>query len=184
MERLELVNVGEATGSTKELLNGAKSQLGMIPNLFRAIALSPVVLENYMNESQLLAKGMLRADLREQIALTVAGLNQCDYCASAHTALGKRAGLSNEELKLSLHAKATDAKAQAALTFTRAILDSRGSVNDSELADVRAAGFSDGEIVEMVAHVAHNIFTNYLNNLVKTEVDFPLVRSIELECAA
>jgi AhpD family alkylhydroperoxidase len=122
-----------------------------------------------------LRRGRLPVGLQEQIALAVAETNSCDYCLSAHTALGRGAGLSNDELAASREARATDRKAAAALQFARVVVDRRGDVRDLDLAAVRAAGYSDGEIAEIIAHVALNVFTNYFNRAAQTDIDFPLV---------
>lgn len=105
----------------------------------------------------------------------MAEVNGCDYCLSAHTALGRGAGLSDEQLDASRAGQASDPKASAALQFARATVESRGGVADSDLGRVRAAGFSDAEVVEIIAHVALNVFTNYFNRAAQTEIDFPKV---------
>ena len=107
--------------------------------------------------------------------MAVAEANACDYCLSAHTALGHGAGLADDEIAAAREARAADPKAAAALRFARAVVEQRGAVRDQELASVRAAGYTDGEIVEIIAHVALNVFTNYFNRAAQTDVDFPLV---------
>jgi len=141
----------------------------------RTMAQSPAVLEGYLGFGAALRRGRLPVGLQEQIALAVAETNSCDYCLSAHTALGRGAGLSNDELAASREARATDRKAAAALQFARVVVDRRGDVRDLDLAAVRAAGYSDGEIAEIIAHVALNVFTNYFNIANNVEVDFPKV---------
>ena len=119
---------------------------------------------------------MLNAKLREQITLTVADANSCEYCLSAHTAIGKMVGLNENELVASRQASSGDAKTDAALKFAHQIVVKRGELLDSEVQAVRAAGYNDGEITEIVANVALNIFTNYFNEIAKTEIDFPRVQ--------
>jgi AhpD family alkylhydroperoxidase len=131
--------------------------------------------EAYLAFGSALQKGLLPASLQEQIALTVAEANACDYCLSAHTALGRAAGLSSDALAASREGRASEPRPAAALQFARAIVDRRGAVTDHDVARVRAAGFSDGEIAEIIAHVGLNVFTNYFNRAVHTEIDFPLV---------
>jgi uncharacterized peroxidase-related enzyme len=175
MPRLKAIDPQDATGKAKVLLDGVQAKIGMVPNLMRTYANSPAALEAYLNFSGALGGGLLNAKLREQIALTVADANSCEYCLSAHTAIGKMVGLNENELVASRRATATDAKTDAALKFAHQIVVKRGEVLDSEVQAVRAAGYNDSEIVEIVANVALNIFTNYFNHVAQTVVDFPKV---------
>ncbi|MEN9866974.1 MAG: hypothetical protein RL748_2564 [Pseudomonadota bacterium] len=177
MTRIAALNPSDAPANAQPLLAAVEKKLGIVPNLFKTFAHSPAVLASYLAQTEALAGGVLRASLREQIALVTAGTNQCDYCASAHTLLGKGAGVSATEAALNLHGQASDSKVQAALTFANAIIDSRGRVSDAHLAAVREAGYNEAEIVEIIAHVSLNIFTNYFNFVANTEIDFPLVKT-------
>jgi AhpD family alkylhydroperoxidase len=127
-----------------------------------------------------LHRGLLPASLQEQIALTVAEVNTCDYCLSAHSALGRGAGLSSGEIVASRDGRASDPRAAVALQFAQALLERRGAVTEQDFARVRAAGFGDGEIAEIIAHVGLNVFTNYFNRAVDTAIDFPLVTAGQL----
>ncbi len=175
MPRLNAIDPKEATGKAKELLDGVKAKLGSVPNLMRTFANSLAALEGYLGLSGALAGGLLNAKLREQIALTVADANSCEYCLSAHTVIGKMVGLNESEIVWSRQASSGDAKTDAALKFAHQIVVKRGEVLDSEVQAVREAGYSDGEITEIVANVALNIFTNYFNHIAQTVVDFPKV---------
>ena len=150
---------------------------GRISNFTRALANSPAALEAYLHFSESLAGGFLSAQLREQIALIVAEINSCQYCLSAHSSIGLIVGLSEEEITNARRASSTDLKSDAALKFVRALVLQRGEVSQDDLDGVRDAGFTDGEIVEIVAHVALSIFTNYFNHVARTEIDFPEVDS-------
>lgn len=165
-------------------LDGLKEKLGSVPNIFGTFANSPAVLDFYMQGSGALGNTSLSAALRESIALTVAGANACDYCASAHTVIGKGAGLSDDEAGQNLHGKSADAKTQAALDFAALLVEQRGNVNDNDVQAVRDAGYTDGEVLEIVAVVAFNIFTNYFNHVADTDVDFPLVSTSDVSKAA
>jgi uncharacterized peroxidase-related enzyme len=156
-----------------------EKQLGVVPNMMRTMAQAPRVLEGYLALSRALGRGLLPGALQEQIALAVAERNGCDYCLSAHTALGRRAGLSEGELAASRAGVAADAKSNAALQFALSVLQHRGGVSDDDLARVRAAGFSDAEITEIIAHVSLNVLTNYFNRAADTEIDFPRVIAAE-----
>ena len=175
MPRLNAIDPKEATGKAKELLDGVKAKLGIVPNLMRTFANSPAALKGYLSFSGALGDGLLKAKVREQIALAVADANNCEYCLSAHTAIGKMMGLNDSEIVSSRQASSGDAKTDAALKFAHQIVVKRGEVLNSEIETVRNAGFSDGEITEIVANVALNIFTNYFNHVAQTVVDFPKV---------
>lgn len=177
MTHIRPLELAEAAPKAQELLGGVQQKMGIVPNLFKVIAHSPAALEAYLDQGAALAGTSLSMKLREQIAVTIAGVNGCDYCASAHTAIGKGAGLSAEELTDNLAGGASDSKTQVALFFARAVVDGRGWVDDAALQSVRDAGFTEGEIVEIVALVGANIFTNYLNHLAGTEIDFPVVKT-------
>ena len=175
MQRIAAVNPGEATGKAKELLDSVQAKLGMTPNLMKTLAAGPAVLEAYLKFGAALSTGKLDAKFREQIALAVAQTNSCEYCLSAHTAFGQRVGLRPEEIAGSREAHSSDGKQNAGLHFVQALVVQRGIVSDQEVAKVKAAGFSDGDIAELVANVAVNVFTNYFNHVARTDVDFPPV---------
>jgi uncharacterized peroxidase-related enzyme len=175
MPRLDAVDSGAATGKTKELLDQVHQELGFVPNMIRTMAVSPAVVEGYLGLSGALAGGALTPKVREQIALAVGEANGCQYCVSAHTAIGKRLGVTEAELEASRAGASSDPKVQAALTFVRALVEQRGDVSDADVARVRGAGWSDPEVAEIVAHVALNVFTNYFNLTAGTEIDFPRI---------
>jgi uncharacterized peroxidase-related enzyme len=172
------------TAEAQAQLDGVKAKLGSVPNIFQTFSHSPAVLDFYMQGSGALGNTSISAALRESIALTVAGLNSCDYCASAHTVIGKGAGLSDDETAQNLHGNSTDAKAQAALDFAALLVEQHGNVNDNDVQAVKDAGYTEGEVLEITAVVAFNIFTNYFNHVADTEVDFPLVSTSEVSKAA
>jgi uncharacterized peroxidase-related enzyme len=176
MSRITAVDPAKATGKTKELLDAVKKKLGLIPNMTRTMAQSPAVLEAYVNFSGALERGKLDAKLREQLALISAEANSCSYCASAHTAIGKIVGLDEDAILSAREGHSSDLKTDAALTFARAVIGKRGDVSDADVQAAKDAGFSEGEIGEIIAHVALNIFTNYFNIVAQTEIDFPKVQ--------
>lgn len=180
MSRISAVDRTHAGEHVAQTFDAIQKTLGMVPNMMRTMAQSPSVLDGYLGLSGALGRGRLASTLQERIALAVAEANACDYCLSAHTALGRRAGLSDDELTASREGRSADASADAALRFAMAVLDRRGAVTDDDLARVRAAGFPDAEIVEIIAHVALNVFTNYFNRAAGTEIDFPKVTAGQL----
>jgi len=175
MQRITAVNPTEATGKAKELLDGVQAKLGMTPNLMKTLAAAPAALDAYLKFGAALGTGKLDAKFREQIALAVAQANSCEYCLSAHATFGQMMGLTPEEIAASREAHSSDGKRDAGLHFVQALVVQRGIVSDQEVAKVRAAGFSDGDIAELVANVAVNVFTNYFNHVARTDVDFPRV---------
>lgn len=179
MSRIPIpVSIDKAPVPAKPFLEAVESHLGSVPNMFRLIATSPQTLEGYLGLNGALAKGKLDAATRERIALAVANVNGCTYCNSAHAYLGARFGkLDEAEIAANRDGHSTDPKADAALRFARKIAAERGIVTDADLQSVRAAGFSDAELVEIVAHVALNTLTNYVNNVFGTEVDFPVAEA-------
>ena len=175
MSRIPPVDQNTTTDSVRKNFDAIQKQLGVVPNMMRTMAQSPTVLEGYLGFGAALRGGRLPVGLQEQIGLAVAETNSCDYCLSAHTVLGRGAGLSTDEIVASREARSADPKAAAALQFARAVVDRRGDVRDQDLARVRTAGYTDGEIAEIIAHVALNVFTNYFNRAAQTDIDFPLV---------
>lgn len=175
MPRIPAVDPSLATGSAKQLLDAVQAALGVTPNLMRTLANAPAALKGALDLNAALASGVLDRKFREQIALTVAETNACGYCLAAHTALGAKAGLTAAEISASRNARAADAKRDAGLKFAYVVVVARGLVTDADLAKARAAGLSDAEITEIVAHVALNILTNYINHVAQTTIDFPVV---------
>ncbi len=177
MTRISPVDPEHAEGKARTLLEGVRKSSGMTPNLLATMAHSPAALEAYMAVNKALSGGRLSPQLRELIAVTVAGENGCDYCAAAHTALGRSLGLGDDELGAALRGLATDPHTAAGLEFARRIVIERGWVGDDDVQRVRDAGYSDGDIAEIIATVAASIFSNYFNHIAQTEVDFPPVKT-------
>lgn len=175
MNRINQVDPASVTGKSRQLLDAVRSKLGVVPNLTRVLANAPAALEGYLHFSGALAGGTLNAKVREQISLAVAETNLCGYCLSAHAFIGGKLGLTDQEIADARHANAATGKTDAILKLARSVVIQRGEVSDSDFASARASGLNDGEIVETVANVALNIFTNYMNHVARTVVDFPEV---------
>jgi uncharacterized peroxidase-related enzyme len=176
MSRVASIDPSSALAAVKPLLDGVQKGMGMTPNMFRVAAQSPAALESLVALFGATGKGRFDARTRESIALAVSEANGCDYCLSAHTALGKHAGLAAGALADARLAKTEDGRLGALLKLTRAIVDHRGRVGDAVVDEARRAGLSDADVVEVVANVALTTFTNYLNEVAGTDIDFPLVR--------
>lgn len=178
MRRLKALNPDEATGKTKEMFTAIYSKFGVVPNMMRAMGTSSALLEGYLNFSAALDHGTLGAKTNKLIALAVAESNQCNYCLSVHTYLGVNLlKIDAAILDAARTGKANDTKTEAILTFAKALVSKRGSVNDDDVNAIKAVGLTDSEIGEVIGQVALNTLTNYFNNTANTEIDFPLVEA-------
>lgn len=180
MSRITIPAREAVPSASQPLLDAVEKQLGVIPNLFRLVALSPAALQGYLGLNGALAKA-LDVKTRERIALAVAQSNGCDYCLSAHSYLGLTlAKIDSAEIAQNRKGTSSDPKANAAVAFAAKVTQARGKVTDADLHAVKAAGFNDAQIVEIVALVAENVFTNFINTVAQTEIDFPVVRAAEI----
>jgi uncharacterized peroxidase-related enzyme len=179
MSRLVTPSTIEAAPEqARPLLTAVNKQLGVVPNMFRLIANSPQTLEGFLGLFGALGKGALPAATRERIALAVAEANGCNYCLSAHTYLGRNvAKLDDAEITANRNGASNDPRADAAVRFAAKLVTLRGQVNEADLSAVKLAGYSDGQILEIIAHVSLNVFTNYVNEALQTEIDFPFVEA-------
>lgn len=175
MARMDLLTLETAPEGSKGVLSDVTNKMGKIINIFKAMANSPATLKTYFAIDGALGQKTLDNAIAERIGLALATVNGCEYCTAAHSYLAKGL-LSDEEIANARKGKSTDAKAQAALDFAAAVMKMAGKVSDDELAKVRTAGFSDGEILEIVAVVTLNFFTNSINNVAQTTVDFPKIK--------
>lgn len=171
MSRVPL-NTVDSTG----LLAQIHQAFGATPNMFKAVSNSPAALKSMWGSFGALGGGKLGAKLGEQIAVAIADRNDCEYCLAAHTALGRKAGASADEMSAAQAGQSSDPKTAAALRFAVAVVSHRAKVDDEQVEELRTVGFSDEEIVEIMAHVALNLFTNYVNVAFQVPVDFPGVK--------
>jgi uncharacterized peroxidase-related enzyme len=179
MTRIVTPTADNTPAASMPLLDAVNKQLGVIPNLMKVVGNSPAALEGYLSLSGALGKGTLGAKTGERIALAVAELNGCNYCLSAHSYLAANlAKLDAAEIEANRRGSSDDAKAAAAVLFATQVVKARGHVVDADVAAVKAAGFSQGEIIEIVVHVALNTLTNYVNEVAQTEIDFPVAAAL------
>ena len=176
MPRLSPYPHAAASGPRKELMDAVQTQFGAVINMFGTVAHSPAALKAMLGAFGALSEGRLGAALGEQIAVAIADRNGCEYCLSAHTLLGKKAGVSAEAMEEARHGKSADPRTQAAIAFALKVVERRAHIDDGDIGALRGAGFDDEEIVEIVAHVALNLFTNYVNVAFDVDVDFPSVK--------
>lgn len=180
MSRLSIPTLDTAPEASKPTLDAVHKQLGVVPNLFRLIGSSPAALSAFSSFQGAMSK-TLDLRTRERIALAVAQVNGCDYCLSAHTYLGLNlARISPEEIALNRKGESNDDKANAAVGFAVKVTQDRGHVSQDDINVLRNAGYTDAQVVEIIALVAENSFTNYLNEVAQTDIDFPVVRAADL----
>lgn len=175
MPRIHPIDPATADATTASTLKAVQKKLGMLPNIFTTFAHSPAALKSYLQQGEALAGGRLSARQREQIALAVAQENACEYCVSAHTAIGRGAGLSADAIARARRGEANEALDHAITRFALQVVRSRAEISAADLAAAGQAGLDDGLIVEIIANVSLNVLTNYLNKVAGTEVDFPIV---------
>ncbi|MDD2919523.1 peroxidase-related enzyme [Rhodoferax sp.] len=175
MSRITAVSNENANTEQRSLLDAIQSQLGMVPNFLRVFAHSPDALKAFLGLHHIANKGSLDAATRERIALALAQKNQCEYCLSAHSAIGRKAGLSGAEIEANRAGSSMDVKASVAVKFARALAEHNGEVTNMELQSMRDVGYSDADIVEVITHVGMNILTNILGKSSRVEIDFPKV---------
>lgn len=176
MNRVPLIERTATSPDRQALLDDIHGAFGTTPNMFRAVANSPAALKSMWAAFGALGAGALGAKLGEQIAVAVADRNACAYCLAAHTALGRKAGASAEEMQHAQAGESTDPRTQAALRFALQLVNTRGQASAGDVQGLRGAGFGDEEVVEIIAHVALNLFTNYVNVALAVPVDFPAVK--------
>jgi len=172
MSRVQLIDSAHTTADREALLSHVHKAFGATPNMFKAVANSPAALKSMWGSFGALGAGVLGAKLGEQIAVAIADRNRCEYCLAAHTMLGKGAGATAEEMSTAQAGQAADPKTAAALTFALTVVSNRAQLSEADFAALRGAGFDDEHIVEILAHVALNIFTNYVNIAFDVPVDF------------
>lgn len=181
MTRLKAISPDEATGKTKELFDAIQGKLGMVPNMMRTMGNSPALLEGYLNLSGALSHGKLGPKTGELLALAISQKNNCDYCLSAHSFIGEKlVHIDAKTLHDARSGNAADAKTDAILKFANVLVNKQGLVNDADVDTIKAAGLTDGEIGEIVGHVALNVLTNYFNNTANPSIDFPVVNAGQL----
>lgn len=176
MSHVPLINANDTTADRAAVLSQVQRAFGTIPNMFRAVANSPAALRSMWGSFGALGAGSLPAKLGEQIAVAVADRNHCEYCLAAHTVLGQKAGATAEEMATAQAGHSADPKTDAALRFALQLVEQRGQVSGGDVRRLRGQGFTDTDIVEIVAHVALNLFTNYVNVALNVPVDFPPVK--------
>lgn len=178
MSAISTLSDSEVSAHVGQIFAEAKASMGKVPNLFRVLAHAPAALDVYTGSKHALHDGVLTPQAQEQIAIAIAAANGCDYCLAAHTGGARAVGVSAEDRASAQQGRTSDAKVQAVLDLALAINATHGQAASPALDAARAYGLSDAEILETVAHVAINILTNSVNNIVGTVLDFPKVERL------
>jgi uncharacterized peroxidase-related enzyme len=178
MARIAIPTIEDAPAKSQPILRNYVQVLGVVPNFFAMISQSPDALKAIADMHAALGKS-LGHKTRERIHIMTAEVNGCSYCLSAHTYLGGKLQLSSEDMELNREGHSTDPKADAALQFAHKVARSRGHIEDADVEAVRAAGFNEAEIIDIVAETAFSFITNIFNNTFKTETDatFPALHT-------
>ena len=177
MRTLKSLSFEEANSNSQEIFNAVKGKIGMVPNLYAAMGVSDKLLGGFLSFTETLKSGELSAKEYEAVALATSQANGCAYCLSAHTAIGKMNGLTDAETEQNRQGLSSDEKVAAGLNFAQSVTKNRGNVSADEIAAIKVAGYTDGDVLEIVLNVVANTLTNYVNHIAKTEIDFPEVNS-------
>ena len=175
MSRIAVIDKDNASVEQKNLLDAIQAKLGMVPNFLRVFANSPAALKAFLGLYGVASEGSLSPQTRERIAVALAQQNSCEYCLSAHTAMGRKAGLTGNEMAANRAGSSEDAKAAVAVKLARSLSEHKGEVTTAELLEARNAGYNDADIVEIITHVGMNILTNIIGKASQVEIDFPKV---------
>lgn len=174
MPRIKQVNRNEVDAWTRKLLGKVEESLGLVPNMFRCMGNSDVTLDGFLSLNASLSAGRLGGKNIKCVILATSELNGCEYCASAHTQMAKDAGLlTDEECVNARRCIGSDEKSQAMLSFVKRVLETKGKVSDQDVKVLAQEGFTDGEIVEILATMALATLANYVSNVGEPELDFP-----------
>ena len=176
MARIQPLAIEAADPTTAATLQAVKTKIGMVPNLFATLERAPAALNGYLALSDALSKGRLSARQREIVALTVAQANQCQYCLSAHTLIGKGAGLLDDAIRDARAGKSSDPQDHAIAVLASKLVKQQGNLSQADLNTAHAAGIDEGLVLEIVVNVAFNVLTNYTNHVAETDIDFPVVQ--------
>ena len=173
-----LASIPPGPSQAKSPLSPPNSQRLAMPDcaFLRLLSNSPAATEGYLACQDALARGQLTPRQRELLALAVAEINGSNYCLAAHAALAKKAGLSAQDIQFARKATAADPQEDAMLRFAQALTLQRGDLSEPDFQTLRRARFTDGQIAEIIANVALNVFSNYFNVLARTELDFPALK--------
>ena len=173
MSRLNVVEPSQAQGKTKEIYDHLQKTKGKVINIFQGMGNSPAALKAYLQMAETLGEGELSPEDREAVYLGVSESNGCNYCVSAHTVIAKKAGMTDDQIQAIRKLDPLSEKHHALLTFIKRVMETKGHVSEADVAAVRSAGYTDGQIAESIAYIGLATYSNYFNHVHDTPLDFP-----------
>lgn len=170
----------QVSENNQAVFDNLNKTLGFIPNLYATFAYSNTALENYLTFSN--AKTSLSAKEKEVVNLAVSEVNNCVYCLSAHTAIGKMNGFTDEQI-LELRAGYTsfNTKLDALARLAKNITENRGKTDEAVLENFFNVGYTKANLIDTISLVGDKTISNYINNTTRVPVDFPVAQPLELE---
>lgn len=175
MSYIAPLDAATADPATAATLKAIKEKIGMVPNLYATLAKAPAALNGLLQVNAAISAGKLTAKEREIVALATSQANTCGYCLSAHTLLGKNAGLTQEQTQAARAGQGSTPRETAISAFAKALIENRGHLSAQVLDGFRKNGLTEGDLLEIIANVAATTLTNYANNVAGTHIDFPTV---------
>jgi uncharacterized peroxidase-related enzyme len=178
MPRIQPMEPEDASQESRQLMEQGEQTVGQMLNFFKQMAVSPAAFKAYMEFNGALQSGALDKPTHEAVYIAASNFNGCTYCLSTHSAAAEQVGLDQDEIQRVQQFESEGEGLAAALRFTRELVENRGRTSDEAWNEVREAGYTDEQILEIIATVALAAFTNYVNNSVGTEVDLPEVEPV------
>lgn len=180
MPRIKSINKEEASAELKQVYETLEKKMGKVINIFQGMGNSLETLKGFLSLSEQANHTSIPPKLRELIALVVGQSNNCQYCLSAHTSVAKGLGIGESDILKARQGDSQNPKENAILKFVKQIIDKKAHLSDADVSELKKAGVSDKEIVEIILLTVVNIFTNYFNLITDTKVDFPLAPDLNL----
>jgi uncharacterized peroxidase-related enzyme len=177
MPRLNVIQPANAAGPVREIFDELTAKMGKVINIFQGMGNSPAALKAYLQMAEALGDGELSPEDREAVYLGVSQANGCNYCVSAHTVIAKHAGMTDDQIKAIRKLDPLSEKHRALLTFVKRVMETKGNVSDADIAAVRSAGYTDGQIAESIAYIGLATYSNYFNHVFDTPLDFRLPKN-------
>jgi len=170
----------EVSSANQEIFDNLNGKLGFVPNLYAYYAKNETALGDFLSFSG--RKSTLKAKEKEVINLVTSQINDCSYCLSAHTAIGKMNGFSDEEiLELRTGNASFDSQLQALAQFTQEAVENRGSVSDSTKEAFFSAGYTEANLIDVSIAIGEKTISNFIHNLAQFEIDFPVAPALTAE---
>jgi alkylhydroperoxidase family enzyme len=177
MAVMQLADTSKLTGKNLEMLNELEKSSGLMPNVMKQMANSPAAIEAFLSSREALGKGFLSAKMRSLVGIMIAEIYSCHYLLAARVNQAKKSGMSDEDLKLAMTQSSSDPKEDRGLQFIRNLVLMHRELSPSEMVELKAIGYSDGEIVELIANVSMNMQVYYMIQVAKPESDYPAVET-------